>query len=123
MTMFARSVFDDLADFRRSFDQVFDSFYANTRRTSSNPGEWSFAPAVATGWTDDYLNMRVVIPGVAQNDLKLTIQGNELVIQGERHAPKDFGKEGMVYNQLPYGKFERKLELPAGLETDKLQAH
>jgi HSP20 family protein len=29
----------------------------------------------------------------------------------------------MVYSQIPYGKFERTLELPGGVDLDKLQAH
>jgi len=119
--MYARSIFDDLADFRRSFDQIFEGFQNATHRGVKS--EWAFMPAVETGWTDDFLNLRVVLPGVTQEDLKLTVQGNQVVVQGELKAPQDFGKEGMVFNQLAYGKFERTIDLPAGLETEKLQAH
>ena len=76
-----------------------------------------------SGWTDDHLNLRVVVPGVAERDLKVTVQGNQLYLQGERKAPENFGKEGYVWNAIPYGKFERVLDLPAGLDLDKLQAH
>jgi HSP20 family protein len=122
--MFGRTIFDDLNDFRRSFDQVFENFYSSTRRASGGErsSEWAFTPAVETGWTDDYLNLRVVLPGVAQNDLKMTVQGNQLTIQGERRLPENFGSEGAAYTQLAYGKFERVLELPGGLDMDKLQA-
>jgi HSP20 family protein len=120
-TMFAKSVWDELGDFRRSFDQMFDNFYTSARRSSGQEGV--FLPAVETGWTDDFVNLRVVLPGVHQEDLKLSIEGGHLVIQGERKAPKDFGKEGAVYNQLAYGKFERRMELPNGLDLDNLQAN
>ena len=119
--MLTKTVWDDFADFRRSFDQMFDSFYSSARRTSGQEGV--FLPAVETGWTDDFLNLRVVLPGVAQEDLKLSLEGGNLVIQGERKLPKDFGKQGAVYNQLAYGKFERRLELPGGLDTDHMQAN
>ncbi len=119
--MFPRTFWDDFSDFRRTVDQMFDQF--TTRRTTSSQSDWAFSPAVETGWTDDFLNLRVVLPGVSQDNLNLTIQGNQLVIQGERKAPQDFGKEGAVYNQLTYGKFERTLELPSGLDTEKMQAH
>ena len=122
--MFGRTVFDELNDFRRNFDQVFDTFYSAARRGGNErSSDWAFTPAVETGWTDDHLNLRVVLPGVTAEDLKMTMQGSKLTIQGERRAPADFGKEGMVYNQLLYGKFERTLELPAGLDVDKMQAH
>ncbi len=54
--MFARTVWDDFADLRRSFDQMFDSFYTSARRTSGQDA--IFLPAVETGWTDDFLNLQ-----------------------------------------------------------------
>jgi len=118
--MFARTFWDDFADYRRTIDQVFDNVYS--RRSPNNERQATFTPAVETGWTDDYLNLRVVLPGVKQEHLKLTAQGTQLIIQGERKAPENFGKEGTVYNQLSYGNFERTLDLPNGLDVDQMQA-
>ncbi len=120
--MFGRTIFDELADFRRSFDQLFETV-GTPRRAAGERSEWAFVPVVETGWTDDHLNLRVVLPAVSESDLKMTVQGNQLTIQGERRPPEDFGKEGTVYNQMPYGRFERTLQLPGGLDMDKLQAH
>jgi HSP20 family protein len=116
--MFSQSIWDDFSNLRRSFDQMFSSIDNNRR----NQSEWSFIPAVETAWTEDYVNLRVVVPGVKESDLKVSQQGNELVIQGERKAPEDLGKDGAFYNQLAYGKFERTIALPNGLDMDKLQA-
>ena len=118
--MFPRTFFDEMNEFRRAFDQAFENAFSPARRSGST--EWTFVPAVETGWTDDNLNLRVVVPGVTEQDLKLTVQGNQITIAGERKAPENFAKEGMAYNLMPYGKFERTLELPAGLDVDKLQA-
>jgi HSP20 family protein len=123
--MFSRTFTDEFNELRRSFDQFFENFYGNTpRRASTGAGgaDWVFAPAVESGWTDEQLNLRVVLPGVSEKDLKLTMQGNQLYLQGERRAPENFGKEGYVWNQIPYGKFERVLDLPAGLDLDKMHA-
>jgi HSP20 family protein len=122
--MFVRGT-EDFDDFRRSFDQFFENFFnnTNTRRVGSKASEWGFVPAVESGWTDDFLNLRVIVPGVAEKDLKVTVQGNQLYIQGERKAPENFGKEGYVWSRIPYGKFERALDLPAGLDVDKMHAH
>jgi HSP20 family protein len=110
--------------FRRNFDQVFENFYNSTRRAGSGErsSEWAFTPAVETGWTDDYLNLRVVLRGVSQHDLNITVQGDQLIIQGERKLPEGFGKEGTSYTHLSYCKFERVPDLPGGLDMEKLQA-
>ena len=110
-----------LADFdalRRDMDRFFESF-DNGR--GAEP--WHGAPSVETGWTDDYLNLRLVLPGVPEDSLDVTVQGNQLVIRGERPAPENFGKQGATYHRLPYGKFERTLDLPNGLNTDRIEAH
>lgn len=45
------------------------------------------------------------------------------MVHGERKAPQGFGNEGYTYQRLPYGKFERAVDLPNGLNTDKLEAY
>jgi len=120
--MFGRTMLDEMNDFRRSFDRVFENFYGGARTGPAQPGnDWAFTPLVETGWTDDYLNLRVVLPAVSEKDLKISVQGAELTIQGERRAPEKFGQEG--FYRLPYGKFERTLELPGGLDLEHLNAH
>jgi HSP20 family protein len=51
------------------------------------------------------------------------VQGNQLIIQGERKAPENFAKDGNAFWQVAYGKFERAVDLPNGLDVDKLRAH
>jgi HSP20 family protein len=120
--MFARNFWDEFNDFRRSFDQLFDTFQSASRRNASGERtDWAFTPAVETGWTDDHLNLRVVLPGIKEKDVNVSVQGNQLTISGERRPPENFGKE--VYQLISYGKFERVLDLPNGLDLDKLQAH
>jgi HSP20 family protein len=120
--MFPRNFFDDIPDFRRAFERVFENMYnPNVGGRQGTSGETTFAPPVEIWWTDDYLNLRVVVPGVKDSDIKVSAQGNQLVIQGERKLPEEL-KEGNVYRQLPYGRFERVLDLPNGLDLDKLQA-
>ncbi len=123
--MVTRSLFDEFNDMRRSFDQLFENFFSTTpaRRLSDGSTQWSFTPVLDTGWTDEHLNLRLVIPGVQEKDLKVTVQGNQLYVQGERRAPENFGKEGYIWSQIPYGKFERVIDLPSGLDVDKLQAY
>lgn len=119
--MIARSIWDEMADFRRSFDQLFESLTTFSR--PRRDGEFTFTPYVETGWTDEALNLRFVIPGVTEQDLKVTVQGNQLHIQGERKLPEGFAKEGNAQLYLTYGKFERTVDLPNGLDVDHMQAH
>ena len=118
-----RSLFRELDEFRRLAERLLEGFRADRVQPLAESTDWVFSPAVETGWTDDYLNLRVVLPGVSEKDVEVTVQGNQLVIRGERKLPKEFGKEGYTYTWLPYGRFERIIELPSGLDLDKLEAY
>ena len=111
-----------LDHFRRSVDQLFENFYgfpAETGRAQIGPGsQFMFAPAVETAWGDSALHLRVILPGVTQDTVKVTVQNNQLVIEGERKAPEGFDKNALT--QLAYGKFYTAVTLQAGLDREKL---
>jgi HSP20 family protein len=121
--MLTRTFTNDIAqildEFRRSFNELFD----NERLMTTEGSDWVFSPVVETGWTDDYLNLRVVLPGVAQQDFKVSVQGNQLVIEGERKAPENFGSDSSTFTRIPYGKFHRVVDLPNGLDLEKVSCN
>ncbi len=121
-SIFANDVRQTLDQFRRSVDQVFENFYGypNQPSASNTAGErtWTFSPLLESGWTDNHLNLRAIVPGVAENDVRVSVQNNQLVIEGERKAPEGFEKN--AFTQLAYGKFYTALTLPSGLDVDHI---
>ena len=118
-TFLTNDVRQTLDQFRRSVDQMFDNFYGQalpTGSTANGERTWSFSPVVESGWNDQYLNLRAILPGVAENDVRVSVQNNQLVIEGERKTPDGFDKN--AFTQLAYGKFYTALTLPAGLDAD-----
>jgi len=119
-TMLANDIRQTLDHFRRSVDQLFEPGYGNTGRAALQENrEWSFSPTLESAWTDQALHLRAIVPGVAQNDLKVTLNNNQLVIEGERKAPENWNRD--TWTQLAYGKFYTAVTLPTGLDVDKLQ--
>jgi HSP20 family protein len=115
-----------LDQFRRSVDQLFENFYGFPSETgrliaTGTGSQWLFSPAVETAWGDTTLNLRAILPGVASNDVKVTVQNNQLVIEGERRALEGSGKNG--YTQLAYGRFRTDVTLPPGLDLDKVNCN
>ena len=118
-TLFTNDVRQTLDQFRRSVDQMFDNFYGQalpSGSTASGDRTWTFSPVVETGWNDQHLNLRAILPGVAEKDVHVSVQNNQLVIEGERKAPEGFDKNS--FTQLAYGKFYTALTLPTGLDVD-----
>ena len=112
-----------LDQFRRSVDQLFENFYGFPSETgrmlpSAGGSQWMFSPVVETSWGDNNLHLRAILPGVPQNDVKVTVQNNQLIIEGERKTQDNSAKGG--YTQLAYGRFRTEVALPAGLDLDKV---
>jgi HSP20 family protein len=118
-TLFATDVRQTLDQFRRSVDQVFENFYGQGQTSASDAsGErpWTFSPVVESGWNQNFLNLRAILPGVPEKDVRVTAQNNQLIIEGERKTPEGFEKN--AFTQMAYGKFYTALTLPTGLDLD-----
>jgi len=121
-TLLANDVRQTLDQFRRSVDHMFDNLYGQSHPNASNAsGErtWTFSPVIETGWSENFLNLRAILPGVAEKDVRVSVQNNQLVIEGERKTPEGFEKN--AFTQLAYGTFYAALTLPAGLDVDDVQ--
>jgi len=126
--MFSTSIANDVRQtmdqFRRSVDQMFDNFYGQTQPNVSNAaGEraWTFSPVLESAWNENFVNLRAILPGVSENDLHVSVQNNQLVLEGERKLPEGFEKNANT--QLAYGKFYAALTLPANLDLDHVRCH
>ncbi|MGA8154862.1 MAG: Hsp20/alpha crystallin family protein [Rhodoplanes sp.] len=56
----------------------------------------------------------VALPGVNPDHVKVTVEGNELVFAGTRVLPAELGTAVIHRLELPQGRFERRVRLPAG---------
>jgi HSP20 family protein len=121
-TFLAGDARQTLDHFRRSVDQLFENFYGlppeSGRSVLQGTGQWTFSPVIETAWSDSSLHLRAIVPGVPQNDLKVSVQNNQLVLEGERKQPETF--KNNANTQLTYGRFYAALTLPSGLNVDRL---
>ena len=70
----------------------------------------------------DRLIIRAELPGVRPEEIDLTIQDNILTIRAERQRETEVKDENWYRQEIAYGVFERQVELPAGVNTENLQA-
>lgn len=125
--MVRNSIFDNLFDFRRDFDQLFNRFlsgwpWAEGQGQSTSTG--AFTPAVET-YVDrntKKFHCRVSLPGIDPSEVKLEVHGNTLTISGERRMSRKEEDVDYVHREVMYGSFERAVALPEGVETEKLNA-
>ena len=119
--------FEDLFDFRRDFDQIFNRVVTLKPWTGEEIRPWTatnFTPAIESyvdKETKKYF-LRVSLPGVDPKDVQIHVQGNLLTVTGEKKFARTIKEAELLEKEISYGKFERVLTLPEGVTGEKLIA-
>ena len=104
----------------RQFTEDMDRVFVQTPRVFSNGAEWS--PAIEVKVKEGKLYVTAEIPGVKMEDVKVHIDGDMLVVEGERKQDKEEKRDGYYHSERSYGKFYRSVQLPDGAKTDQTTA-
>ena len=94
--------------------------------------EGGFTPNVFTGsrtptidlyeFSDRYV-VYAEVPGLSGDDVEVTYLENALTIRGETSTPVDQDDNvNRLRGERRFGKFSRTLELPAGIDADRIAA-
>ena len=80
-------------------------------------------PAVDIHETPDHYELRVELPGVAKEDVNITIDRGLLTIRGEKKLVKRAEGEGKTHRvESTYGTFVRSFTLPDEVDDAKVDA-
>ena len=106
---------------QRHVQDAFNSFFSRVSRAEA-PHHIAFSPLVDVYEAEKDLVIRTSISGAIQDDIDVTIEGNELTIRGVRDAPADSRHGGYYHREWRYGMFERRVALPRPVEADRVHA-
>ena len=79
-------------------------------------------PAVDVFETEKAMVVRVELAGVASSELKVTVDGEWLLIRGERSPSADVAIRRLHQMEIAFGPFERRLRIPVEFERDRVNA-
>jgi HSP20 family protein len=74
----------------------------------------AWQPPIDVFETADGLRIVVALPGVDIQDIDIATEQDVLVISGVRHLPSVARGAAIQRLEIPYGRFERQVRLPAG---------
>jgi HSP20 family protein len=95
-------------------DALFDGVFGS--REVAPVADWT--PRVDTCMKNDTIIVRADVPGVDPKDVDISMEGNVLIIRGERKA----SEEKADYREVFYGTFERRVRVPNGTDPEKISA-
>lgn len=108
----------------RLFDEAFRGFGLPSRLTSklSTDETASFRPKLNVASDDKQYTISLEAPGLAQQDIKLELNGRTLLIQGEKRFEKEDKDKHYYRIERRYGQFQRVLDVPDDVELAKITA-
>lgn len=83
------------------------------RPSVMNARQPTWEPPVDVYETRYEFKIMVALPGVTPENLTVLLEGDQLVVGGQRHLPSSAGAQ-IRRLEIPYGRFERHIELPTG---------
>lgn len=95
-----------LARAERLHDQFFQP------RTASSRPAWE--PPVDVMETDAAILILIALPGVAPQQVEAVLEDGHLVVSGRRVLPRELQTAVIHRLELPQGRFERRIRVPAG---------
>lgn len=110
-----RPAWKNVAGFEREIDSLFNGILsAGTGRMHS--------PAVDFVERQDETVAMIEVPGVAKDDLKISLEEDLLTIRGERKASKLPEDARWIRSERSSGEFSRTLQLPYPVKVEAVTA-
>lgn len=103
----------------KQFTEEMDRMFGQAPRTEAE-GAW--IPAIEVKEKEGKLLVTAELPGVKKEDVKVHIDGETLIVEGERKQEKEEKREGYYLSERSYGKFYRSIPLPEGAKADQTAA-
>jgi HSP20 family protein len=117
---------------RREIDRLFDDFDGNrwprlSRRSlfdmvPFSAEAWPSTPAVDFSETEKGYEVTAELPGMDEKNIEVKFADGVLTIKGEKQEEKEEKKKDYYMNERSFGSFHRALELPNGIDQDKIEA-
>ncbi len=90
---------------------------------SQGVGAWSGVyPPLNFSEDDDNLYLRAELPGVGAGDIEISVEGDSLILRGERKIPGADEKVNYHRRERTAGLFRRVLHLPVQVAADEVKA-
>lgn len=111
------SVSTDFDQIRRDMMRAFDAL--NTEFRGDNAGVF---PPVNLTQDNDKFYLRAEVPGIAAQDLSISVLRNRVTLSGKREIPRENERASYHRKERAEGGFSRVITLPAAVDSERVEA-
>jgi HSP20 family protein len=118
----------------REIDRLFDDFGGGFWRSPFRRSvfdlepfwrrepSWETAPAMDIAETEKAYEITAELPGMSESDVQVVASNGGVTIKGEKKEEKEEKKKDYYLSERRYGSFERRMQIPEGVDADKIEA-
>jgi len=110
---------DPFSRMHREMDRMFEDFFGNARPAS---GSVLLRPSVDIAESKKAYRISVEVPGIDPDQIELQVDGDTLVLSGEKRQESSDEEEGFHRMERSYGQFRRVLTLPEDADAEGIKA-
>ena len=102
--------------FSRDVDRLFDRLF------DVQCGAQRWAPPMDLTEAEDHYVLKADLPGLSDEDVSIEVENGVLTVAGERKAEHERREKGWHRIERSFGRFQRQLTLPEGVDADAVTA-
>jgi HSP20 family protein len=112
---------NELANVQKQMNKLVESALARTDfQAPGGVGSWE--PLADVYETEGTLVVCLEIPGLGQDQIDVRVDGDELVVEGERRMDREQPGEHFHRVERSYGHFLRRFRLPSYVDRESIEA-
>jgi HSP20 family protein len=118
----ARSRVLGFPDLWGEMERFWENFAPAPWRGARGLGRQMFMPAIEVIENEGNLQINAELPGMTDKDIQIEVTADSLTVSGEKRDEREVKEENYYRSERSYGSFRRQVPLPAGADTDNIEA-
>lgn len=114
----------ELRDLQERMNRFFEE--ARGREAARDDAEWAqgvdWTPPVDIYESDGQIILKMDLPEVEQKGIDIRVDGDRLLISGDRRMDEGVRRENCYRIERRYGRFARSFTLPEAVDRDRIEA-
>jgi len=114
-----------LSGLHQEIDRIFEQAFRGSGFPAplfGRPLPGFFRPKLDISETADSYRITLEIPGIGKDQVQVMVEGDSLIVRGEKREESSKKEEHCQYTERSYGSFQRVLALPEDADRDNLKA-
>lgn len=102
----------------QSFNQLVNAFFEDSKMSGTG---FDFMPKADVIESEQHYEIHMALPGISKEDIKISVEGDMLNIEGERKQSTTNETDKFVRRETSFGKFSRSFNI-AKLDSSAIEA-